>query len=213
MDILKLLAQPDATAASDAGANPAQLGDPEHKVPLQHLSKSCYLNVGGMLPLPRDNSRWRPPTAKAVEAPALQQRPEPARGGALYDPFEGLPLRALADRLGEAMQPVAQAIKQDHVLAQKKLARAGRSTADVAGSTVPTVPSLFPITRWAASSEVVRATLIADDPKARKRARMSWYHPDDTMVPRDWFRGGLLEDLKYYSPFGWASKQETVLQG
>ena len=22
------------------------------------------------------------------------------------------------------------------------------------------------------------------------------------MVPRDWFRGGLLEDIKYYMPFG-----------
>lgn len=23
------------------------------------------------------------------------------------------------------------------------------------------------------------------------------------MVPRDWWSGGLLADLKYYSPFGW----------
>jgi hypothetical protein len=54
----------------------------------------------------------------------------------------------------------------------------------------------------AASSGSFRSTFIADPPKERKKARMSWYHPDDTMVPRDWFRNGLLADLKYYSPFG-----------
>lgn len=57
------------------------------------------------------------------------------------------------------------------------------------------------VTRRAASSASIRDTLIAEDPKTRKKARMSWYHPDDTMVPRDWFKGGLLADLKYYSPF------------
>lgn len=34
------------------------------------------------------------------------------------------------------------------------------------------------------------------------------YHPDDTMVPRDWWSGGLLADLKYYSPFGLMSGEE-----
>ena len=53
----------------------------------------------------------------------------------------------------------------------------------------------------AANNASIRDTFVAEDPKIRKKARLSWYHPDDTMVPRDWFKGGLLEDLKYYSPF------------
>ena len=57
----------------------------------------------------------------------------------------------------------------------------------------------------AASSTKFRSTFIADPPKERKKARLSWYHPDDTMVPRDWFQGGLMEDLKYYMPFGLGS--------
>lgn len=67
--------------------------------------------------------------------------------------------------------------------------------------TVPEVPSVFPLTRWAANSQRVRATLV-HDPAQQKKARLSWYHPDDTMVPRDWLKGGLLADLKYYNPFG-----------
>ena len=57
----------------------------------------------------------------------------------------------------------------------------------------------------AAQSKDFRDTFIAGDAKTRKKARLSWYHPDDTMVPRDWFRGGLLEDLKYYAPFSRSS--------
>lgn len=86
----------------------------------------------------------------------------------------------------------------------------------------------------ACNSEVIKSTLVADKPKERPRARLSWYHPDDTsewqlpflqpsfsvynalsdlykletdqgdfvsVVPRDWFRGGLLADLMYYRPF------------
>jgi len=55
--------------------------------------------------------------------------------------------------------------------------------------------------RRAANSLRFRQTFIAEPPKDRKKARLSWYHPDDTMVPRDWFRGGLMADLAYYSPF------------
>ena len=33
----------------------------------------------------------------------------------------------------------------------------------------------------ASQSEMFKSTLIAEDPKTRKRARLSWYHPDDTV--------------------------------
>ncbi|KAK9787616.1 hypothetical protein WJX73_004904 [Symbiochloris irregularis] len=68
---------------------------------------------------------------------------------------------------------------------------------------VPVVPSFLPITRWVANSKRMRGTLVAQED--RQKARLSWYHPDDTMVPRDWFKGGLLADLKYYRPFGGAA--------
>lgn len=65
---------------------------------------------------------------------------------------------------------------------------------------------------------MIRNTLIADDPKTRKRARLSWHHRMTRydwvaatvvqshlyiqMVPRDWFTKGLLADIEYYNPFG-----------
>ena len=67
----------------------------------------------------------------------------------------------------------------------------------------------FEWTCRAANSEQFRETFIAEAPKDRKRARLSWYHPDDTMVPRDWFKGGLLADLAYYSPFRRASPAQA----
>lgn len=104
----------------------------------------------------------------------------------------------------------------------------------------------------AAKSESMRSTFVVDK-KDQKRARLSWYHPDDTvsytlaepssverlassagvnaqveelrlrlpvchpkrylirtcgclqMVPRGWWKLGLLEDLKYYKPFATAT--------
>lgn len=84
---------------------------------------------------------------------------------------------------------------------QREAARQSREAAESAEVAMPEVPHFLPFTRWMASSNRIRATFV-DDKASRKRARLSWYHPDDTMVPRDWFRGGLLADLKYYNPFG-----------
>ena len=33
----------------------------------------------------------------------------------------------------------------------------------------------------AAQSKVMQGTLVAEEPKKRKQARLSWYHPDDTV--------------------------------
>ena len=35
----------------------------------------------------------------------------------------------------------------------------------------------------AQQTERFKSTFIADDPKSRKKARLSWYHPDDTVCP------------------------------
>lgn len=106
--------------------------------------------------------------------------------------------------------PAYEAVKAEEARRKAErtlLARGGGSgasplAADAVAVAPLSVPSVFPLTRWAASSPAVRSTLVAaDDPKERPKARLSWYHPDDTMVPRDWFKGGLLKDLEYYRPF------------
>ena len=37
------------------------------------------------------------------------------------------------------------------------------------------------LVRRAAKTETFKSTFIAEDPKTRKKARLSWYHPDDTV--------------------------------
>ena len=90
---------------------------------------------------------------------------------------------------------IRQAAREQKRAAAAELRRTGGPQVPM-----PAVPAVLPFTHWAANSDRVRATLV-DDKATRPKARLSWYHPDDTMVPRDWFRSGLLEDLKYYRPF------------
>lgn len=108
-------------------------------------------------------------------------------------PPQGLPFRGFAERLGQAVMPAFEAAREQERAAARAARRAVREPAEVV---VPQVPHLLPFTRWAASSTSFRDTFIADPPAERKKARLSWYHPDDTMVPRDWWRNGLLADLK-----------------
>lgn len=151
------------------------------------MVQSYKLHIGGNLSIPSADATARP-----------EYTPVKASDMAIHDPFEGLPFRWLAERLGEAVMPALRAARDE----QRQVARETRIAAEVAEPMVPHVPHILPITRWASQSETLRSTFIADEPSKRKKARLSWYHPDDTMVPRDWFTGGLLADLKYYAPFG-----------
>lgn len=150
----------------------------------REVVKSFPFHLGANINVPTSEARYQPEAEiMPVEAPKKD------------NPFAGLPLQAWAERLGERIMPAYELIKEE----QKKAKLAAKPA--VQSPPTVSVPHLLPITRWAASSASIRDTLIAEDPKTRKKARMSWYHPDDTMVPRDWFKGGLLADLKYYSPF------------
>jgi hypothetical protein len=91
--------------------------------------------------------------------------------------------------------PVYHTLKEEDKKAKARLSQTVQQPV-----AVPSVPHFLPITRWASQSEGFRSTFIAENGKSRK-ARLSWYHPDDTMVPRGWWKLGLLEDLKYYAPF------------
>lgn len=139
------------------------------------------------------------PSANANARPKYDSNP--TQNNDLCDPFEGLPFRWLAERLGEAVLPAIQAARQEQLRAERE-GRTGSSTTAQHQTETPFIPHILPFTRWAANSESFRSTFVVDDPKLRKKARLSWYHPDDTMVPRDWFKGGLLADIKYYMPFG-----------
>lgn len=83
---------------------------------------------------------------------------------------------------------------------QREAAAQAKCAAEGAELVVLQVPHVLPFTRWAANNSRIRSTFV-DDKSTRQKARLSWYHPDDAMVPRDWFKGGLLEDLRYYRPF------------
>ena len=76
---------------------------------------------------------------------------------------------------------------------------------DVPVFNVP-VPSLLPVTRWASRNEALRRTLIVPDDPGERRTRLSWYDPNDGMVPRGWFRE-FRADMAFFAPFaaapGW----------
>lgn len=156
--------------------------------------KAFSLHIGADLRLPTPDVRRH----SRFEAAALSTSPQQAAS----DPFEGLPFRALAERMGATMSPVVQAVRAD--ARAKRLQEAGLLNNTVPSvPEAPSVPHFLPITRWISQSPTMKSTFVVDKAEQPK-ARLSWYHPDDTMVPRGWWKTGLLEDLKYYKPFGWS---------
>lgn len=155
-------------------------------------SQSFKLHVGGNLSIPSADA-----TARPLYTP---QQAKEAAAAAARDPFDGLPFRAFAERLGAAVAPAMQAARDE----QRRAAIETRASAATAPVIVPEVPHLLPFTRWAAQSETIRSTFIAEDPSTRKKARLSWYNPNDGMVPSGWWKGGLLADFQYYNPFNLA---------
>mmetsp|Transcript_11936 Transcript_11936/g.16178 ORF Transcript_11936/g.16178 Transcript_11936/m.16178 type:complete len:186 (+) Transcript_11936:109-666(+) len=115
-------------------------------------------------------------------------------------------LQNLADQIGELAAPLLAAIKED----QRNKAQ-GPLLAKVESPPmyVPEVPHLLPISRWCRENETLKDILVAPEAESLPKARLSWYHPDDTMVPRDWFKEGLLDDFEYY--FSSKSKQMSPI--
>ena len=118
------------------------------------------------------------------------------------------PLHALAEYLGDRVMPALEAAKEEQKKMKREAKLAGR---EVPLPELPYIPPLLPVTRWASNDPQFRSTLVVEE-GAQKKARLSWYHPDDTMVPREWFSRGLLDDLRYFNPFGlgsWMAKEAT----
>lgn len=136
------------------------------------------------------------------EENTLQQQQKQQKEGASaktppgrVDPLEGMPLVWLAEYLADRLMPVL-----GNITAAEKARQRRERTKTVTMLEPPPIPHFLPFTSWAAKNPAFRSTLVVDESK-RQRARLSWYHPDDTMVPRNWFRGGLLQDIMYYRPF------------
>jgi hypothetical protein len=120
------------------------------------------------------------PDARALPHHAQPSAAEHATA-TLTDPFEGLPFAALAERFGGQVLPALQAAREE----KRRGTRESRAAAAAAAAAPPPVPHFLPFTRWAAHNESFRATFVdVDDPKLRKKARLSWYHPDDTVSRR-----------------------------
>ena len=111
----------------------------------------------------------------------------------MLDPFESIPLQKLATYLGETFSPKLE----DLQTSERERTRPKKYDQVMEP---PSIPHFLPLTRWASHNKQIRETLVVDEDN-RSRVRLSWYHPDDTMVPRGWFSKGLLEDIKYYRPF------------
>ncbi|CAL8462580.1 g2113 [Coccomyxa elongata] len=165
-----------------------QAAVPQSSPPVSSYRKTLHLHIGADLHIPVRDNKFSHPSREEEQQRAAQSS----------DPFEGLPLRAWAEKLGERVMPAYELIKEEQAAAKKAAKAMGKQVQEVF---VPKIPHVLPFTRWAAQNKTFQSTFIAEEPKERKKARLSWYHPDDTMVPRDWFRGGLLKDLAYYRPF------------
>jgi len=101
------------------------------------------------------------------------------------------PLQGLSAQIGDMAEPLAESMMSAE--------READFTAKDKPLYVPHVPMLCPISKLARDSETVREVLIFNQEKdGGLKPRMSWYHPDDTMVPRGWFQEGIMGDLKYY---------------
>eukprot|EP00854_Cymbomonas_tetramitiformis_P012615 gene12615-14911_t len=98
-----------------------------------------------------------------------------------------------AERIGNFMGPIADAIAESSKQNDNKM-----KTTSAGSLFVPNVPHVLPVTRIIRDNQFIREVLIYDDSAPQVKPRLSWYHPDDTMVPRGWFSEGLVADYTYY---------------
>ena len=62
---------------------------------------------------------------------------------------------------------------------------------------IPYVPFFCPITKKIRDDETVRDILIYNHSNQIK-PKLSWYNPNDEMIPTNWFEDGIKADLNYY---------------
>lgn len=99
-------------------------------------------------------------------------------------------MQGLAAHIGDLAEPLTESM-----LNEEQIANMNHADKPLY---VPHVPAICPVAKMARDNETVREVLVYNSEKPAVKPRMSWYHPDDTMVPRGWFSDGIMADLKYY---------------
>ena len=107
-----------------------------------------------------------------------------------------MPMRAIADALGDALGPAVDAIAE----AQRRRGEARGSDGEAeAGLYVPDIPAFLCATRLARDSPMVRSVLVVDERAPRTKPRLSWYDVDDeSWAPKGWWEDGVKADFAYY---------------
>ena len=99
--------------------------------------QSFQLHIGANLPLPTRENQVQ------LGAPVDPHPLKPAVARKNY--FEGLPLRAWAERLGERVMPTVELVQEEH---RRAKAAAAKLTASAPALAVPSVPAFLPISKW-----------------------------------------------------------------
>jgi hypothetical protein len=99
-------------------------------LPLQTL----HLHIGADLQIPVRDCKYTHPS-----------REEQQQAVRSSDPFDGLPLRAWAEKLGERVMPAYELIKEEQEAAKKAARAMGKQVAELH---VPQIPHVLPFTRW-----------------------------------------------------------------
>jgi len=100
------------------------------------------------------------------------------------------PMQGLAAHIGDLAEPLT-----DAMLSEERIATMNQKDKPLY---VPSVPVICPMAKLARDNETVRKVLIYEEERDTIKPRLSWYHPDDSMVPRGWFKDGIMADLQYY---------------
>ena len=139
----------------------------------------------------------------AAEESALRSQRQTTKQRRSTDPFEGVPFRGLAEYLGGSYMQAMEASKE-HSKGNNQQMQTNKSSSSSSDAQVPeglpAVATLLPFTSAFAKTKAFKSTFVVDDDKSKRRTRLSWYNPNDGMVPRNWFRDGLVADLHWYKP-------------
>ena len=101
--------------------------------------QSFQLHIGADLKLPTSSTRIR----SGITIPMAAQPLEPT--AAPRDYFDGLPLKAWAERLGERVMPTVELVREEHRRVKSAAAQLKAAAPEMA---IPHVPHLLPFSRW-----------------------------------------------------------------
>lgn len=117
--------------------------DLQQDLMIAHYTACCaalqtlHLHIGADLHIPVRDNKFSHPSRE-------EQQQQAARSS---DPFEGLPLRAWAEKLGERVMPAYELIKEEQAAAKEAAKAMGKQVQEVY---VPKIPHMLPFTRWCA---------------------------------------------------------------